>query len=312
MSRRVITTVVVMAGVVGVAALGYFFLWRLPEPSANEKAAAPTALSSARPSGTAVAPAQPAGAATAKAVDSRLTYRPAQARAVQQYTGPVDALGRPLYWWLYARSDQEVAWLNQYGYPSPAEEAQLRRSTEAELQSLAAQGDKNAKAHLAARSVKAAFDKQESARASTVQADVRALLVDGGPYQAATVLQAVGETYSAFAKVPEKDRTEDQRKIVNQYADLLPQALFIGEVYGDYSMNGIYNGYPAIVARRTLGIDDKRQPDAGSLASLISANARDRADRGDPPLTISARPRPAYGQETRFSNEPGAIILERK
>ena len=244
--------------------------------------------------------------------DERLTYRPSQARAVQQYVGQVDDLGRPAHWWLYARSDDEVRWLNQYGFPSPAEEKQLRLSTDAELLRLTALGDKNAKAHVVARSMRTAFDKQEPSRAVAVQTEVRALLVEGGPYQAATVLDAVGETLSAYTRISEKDRTEPQRKVLNQLSDLLPQTLFLGEVYGDYTLNGIYNSYPALVVRSVYGVNDKHQPDASTLASLLAANSRDRAEQGEPPLVISTRPRPILGSPSRFSKEAGAIILERK
>lgn len=247
-----------------------------------------------------------------RALDARITFRPSQTRATQQYLGPVDDFGRPPYWWLYARSEQEVLWLNQYGFPTPAEEAQLRLSTDAELLNLSASGDKNARAHIAARALKAVFEKQDDARVLAVQADVRALLADGGPYQATTVLNAVGEALSAYAQLSDKEKTAQQRKILNQYSDLLPQARFIGEIYGDYTFNGVYNSYAAIVARRTIGIDDKRQPSASSLASLLAANSRDREARGDLPLIITTRPMPVGGNESEFSNEPGAIILERK
>lgn len=313
MSRKFQWSCVGLVVVVGMAALVYYLNNRQLSHSSQPDSLVTTSTARA-PEFIATQGVRPETnvATRIHAVDARITFRPSQTRAVQHYVGSVDELGRPPYWWLYARSDQEVLWLNQYGFPTPTEEAQLRLSTGAELLNLAALGDKNAKAHIAARRLKAVFEKQDNARALTVQADVRALLADGGPYQATTVLNAVGDALSAYAQLTDKEKTGQQRKILNQYSDLLSQARFIGELYGDYTFNGVYNSYAAIVARSTLGIDDKRQPDASSLASLLAANSRDRQERGDLPLIITTRPRPILGSETEFSNEPGAIILERK
>jgi hypothetical protein len=241
-----------------------------------------------------------------------LTYRPAQPRAVKQYQGPVGDFGRPLHWWLYARSDQEVVWLDQYGFPTPAEEVRLRASSDAELASLAAQGDKNAKAHVVARSIKTTVEKQETTNAESVRNQMSILLAHGGPYQATTLLDALGNSLANYARLPEKEQTDERRQILSQYSDLIPTLMFVGEVYGDYALLSIYNDIPALAARRALGFDDKPKISAGSLASLISSNARDRVALGEPPLTITTRPLPTLGSEGRFSSEPGAIILERK
>ena len=313
MSRKFQWSFVALVVVVGVAAVGYHLANR--RLSHTTQLDAPIAASSARaPEFSSIqgAPLATNIASRTHALDARITLSPSRTRATQQYLGHVDNLGRPPYWWLYARSDQEVQWLNQYGFPTPTEEAQLRLSTDAELLNLAALGDKNAKAHIAARALKSAFEKQDDTRALTLQADVRALLAEGGPYQATSVLIAVGEALSAYAQLTDKEKTEKQRKILDQYSDLLPQARFIGELYGDYTFNGIYNSYPAIVARSAIGINDRRQPDASSLASLLAANSRDRQERGDSPLIITTRPRPVLGSESHFSSEQGAIILERK
>jgi hypothetical protein len=247
------------------------------------------------------------------AVNPNLTYRPAQPRAVQQYQGPVGDLGRPPYWWLYARSDQEVVWLNQYGFPTPAEEVRLRASSDAELASLAAQGDKNAKAHIVARSIKTSVEKQDTVNAeSVVRHQINNLLAHGGPYQATTVLDAVCTTLANYARLPEKEQTEERRQILSHYSELVPTIMFVGEAYGDYTLLSMYNSIPALAARRALGFDDKPKISAGSLASLISSNARDRVELGEPPLVITTRPMPPLGSESRFSSEAGAIILERK
>ena len=243
--------------------------------------------------------------------NNAVTFRPSERRETKLYKGPTDSFNRPPNWWLYARSEQEVQWLNQYGFPTPSEELKLKASSDLELQQLAESGDLNAKSHQLARLVKTAFDQQDLRQASQINAQVGRLLGEGGTYQAMTVLSSLGETMSKFVMLNDSEKTQQQLDVLQEYSGTISMALAIGQVYGDYTLLGVYNDYPALVARRAFGIDDTRVYSAAALASLLANSARTKQENGYQPLVISARPKPASGSETRFSSDVNSLVLER-
>jgi hypothetical protein len=238
-----------------------------------------------------------------------ITYRPGQPRAVGIYTGQLDANDRKSNWYLYARSEQEIKWLDFYGFPTPAEDARLKKSTDDELKVLVEAGDLNAKAHQAVRMAKAFFEKNDVSKAPTAQGTMGYLLMEGGPYQAITVLNAYGDMLTEFAYLPADQRTEQQRKILDIYAICADDAFASGKLYGDFAMRATYNTIPMGI-RGELGLKTDSLS-AASFANGVATASGERIAKGLPPITIMPRPEPPGGNILSFSGN-GTVVMERQ
>jgi hypothetical protein len=252
----------------------------------------------------------PGASATISKASITITYRPGQPRAVGLYAGQMDVNDRKSNWYLYARSEQEIKWLDFYGFPTPAEDAQLKKSTDDELKALVDAGDLNAKAHQAARMAKAFFEKKDVYNASTAQGAMGYLLMEGGPYQAITVLKAYGDMLTDFAYLPADQRTEQQRKILDIYAICADDALATGKLYGDYAIRVAFNTISPTGMRNELGL--KTDPlSASSFANGVATASGERIAKGLPPITIMPRPEPPSGNILSFSGN-GTVVMERQ
>lgn len=248
-----------------------------------------------------------ATAAASAALDT--TYRPKSPRAYRQFLGAVDSNGdvdrRVSGWWLYAKSEAETRWLDEYGFPTPSEEARLNKSTDAELAVLVANGDLNAKAHQATRIAKAAF-----ASGSTTQAGqalsvlAQALRGGGGPYQAFTIYRAYAEMLSEYDWLPEGQKTAEQRAILAKYDYTAQLAHAYGSAFGDQAMLGLYN---TSHSREIAGLPKMKEYSALQFSETMAIFARQRLELGLPPLTLSPRP---GAPESAVQGAKG-IILER-
>jgi hypothetical protein len=247
--------------------------------------------------------------ATTSAAAAGITYRPGQPRAVGIYAGQLDANDRKSNWYLYARSEQELKWLDFYGFPTPAEDARLKKSTDDELKALVEAGDLNAKAHQAARMAKAFFEKKDVYNAPTAQGAMGYLLMEGGPYQAITVLNAYGDMLTEFAYLPADQRTEQQRKILDIYAMCASHALASGKIYGDYAISATYNTIPMGI-KGELGLSTQ-ETSAASFANGVATASGERIAKGLPPITIMPRPEPPGGNILSFSGN-GTVVMERQ
>jgi hypothetical protein len=238
-----------------------------------------------------------------------ITYRPGQPRAVGIYAGHLDANDRKSNWYLYARSEQELKWLDFYGFPTPAEDARLKKSTDDELKALVEAGDLNAKAHQAVRMAKAFFEKNDVSKAPTAQGAMGYLLMEGGPYQAITVLNAYGDMLTEFAYLPADQRTEQQRKILDIYAICADDAFASGKLYGDFAMRATYNTIPMGI-KGELGLKTDSLS-AASFANGVATASGERIAKGLPPITIMPRPEPPGGNILSFSGN-GTVVMERQ
>jgi hypothetical protein len=238
-----------------------------------------------------------------------ITYRPGQPRAVGVYAGHLDANDRKSNWYLYARSEQEIKWLDFYGFPTPAEHERLKRSTDDELKALVEAGDLNAKAHQAVRMAKGFFEKSDVSKAPTAQGTMGYLLMEGGPYQAITVLNAYGDMLTEFAHLPVDQRTEQQRKILDIYAICADDAFASGKLYGDFAMRATYNTIPMGI-KGELGLKTDLLS-AASFANGVATASGERIAKGLPPITIMPRPEPPGGNILSFSGN-GTVVMERQ
>lgn len=243
-------------------------------------------------------------------VTTAITYRPSQPRAVRMYAGHLDANDRKSNWYLYARSEQEIKWLDFYGFPTPAEDERLKKSTDDELKALVDAGDLNAKAHQATRMAKAFFEKKDVYNASTAQGAMGYLLMEGGPYQAITVLNAYGDMLTAFAYLPVDQRTEQQRKILDIYAICADDAFASGKLYGDYAIRVAFNNISPTGMKSELGLKLDFLS-ASSFANGVATASGERIAKGLPPITIMPRPEPPGGNILSFSGN-GTVVMERQ
>jgi hypothetical protein len=244
------------------------------------------------------------------AAPTNITYRPGQPRAVAQFLGVLNADDRKSNWYLYARSDQEAKWLDFYGFPTPAEDERLKQSTDAELKLLVDAGDLNAKAHQAIRLAKAIFARKDINNAPIAQGTMGYLMMEGGPYQAITVLRAYGDMLTDFAYLPQEQRTEQQRKILEIYGISADHAYANGKIYGDYSIGVTHNTISPMGMRGELGLSSN-SISAVSFANGVATASKERIERGLPPITIMPRPEPPGGNILNFLAN-GTIVLERR
>ena len=237
------------------------------------------------------------------------TYRPQSPRAYRQFLGAVDRNGdvdrRVPGWWLYAKSEAEASWLDTYGFPTPAEEGRLSKSTDVELAALVANGDLNAKAHQATRFAKSVFADGNVGQAGIALALLNRTLSEGGsPYQAFTVYGAYADLMQAYHYLPENQRTAEQRTILDKYDATAQLAFAYGTAFGDETLLALFNGS---ASRDIAGLGKTKELSGMQVANALASFARRRSEQGLPPIAIIPRP-PA--PQTMGQNA-GAIILER-
>jgi hypothetical protein len=229
---------------------------------------------------------------------SQLTYQPGKQHAVRQLTGViVDRNNKTSAWWIHPKTDEEARWMDTYGYPTAAEEVRLRAASLDELKALADAGDMNAQAHWVGRSFVSAFETGDIKSRNLYQGRVEALLANGGPYQATTFIDFYGQLLSAYSALPEEQRTGKWVQNVQDLAPAFKNAEARLSMFGDdaglavrYDVfkqaGGYFQGF------MDYSID--------GLVSSLSANARRRAEKGEPPLVIVPRPKPPPGDSTFY------------
>lgn len=87
--------------------------------------------------------------------------------------------------WMLAYSEQDVAWLARFGYPTLEEESKLSQATIEQLSALAEAGNLNAKIHLGLRNAHLSLISGDSKSLTLAAVMVCQSLIEGGPYQAA-------------------------------------------------------------------------------------------------------------------------------
>lgn len=229
---------------------------------------------------------------------SQLTYQPGKQHAVRQLTGVVvDRQNKASAWWIHPKTDEEARWMDTYGYPTAAEEVRLRAASLDELKALADAGDMNAQAHWVGRSFVTAFEKGDLKSRNHYQGQVEALLANGGPYQATTFIEFYGRLLSAYSALPEEQRTGKWVQNVQDLAPAFKNAEARLSLFGDDAglivrldvfkqAGGYFQGF------MDYSID--------GLVSSLSANARRRAEKGEPPLVIVPRPKQPPGDSAFY------------
>lgn len=219
------------------------------------------------------------------------TYKPGVIRPVKVTAGDLyswENLKSKTRWWLLAKNTDDAKWMDQYGYPTVAEEEMLVSASDADLAALVASGDLNAKAHQAVRLAKRALMSPSSPQDVVVAGStMEYLLMEGGPYQALTVMRGFGEMLKVYRDLPPEQQTEDMRKALRTYDGSRQIAAALHVAYGErvlgrtYEMMGLMNND----VENGLRIPDIK---ADAAMATLASNAKYRA--GLPPLTILARP----------------------
>lgn len=246
------------------------------------------------------APQLTANAGNSSVVDALIslgssTYRPGVQRPVRVSHG-VDIFDDAFWrnkknWRLYAQSEKEAQWLDQYGYPTPTEEARLEAMSDADLDRLAAAGDMNALVHAAVRLARASMSSTNPRAAIVASATLDDAMRKGGPYQAYYARKGISDILTEYLGTPASLRTETQLQALSQFVKIQQQSIAVGWVYRD--------AITAIGGEDDLFLITKRVPalasmekdiEAWRLADFLVGAGAWRTSPGRPPLVINPRP----------------------
>jgi hypothetical protein len=221
-----------------------------------------------------------------------VTYLPGVPRPAKRRAGDLSALSNiDAQWWLLAASEEEVRWLDQLGFPTPAEEKFLLAASDAELSRLAEEGDMNARAHLATRTAKKAFTSGNRAEVErAVFAQDTALAYLAGPYQAIVFAKGFGEMLSEYRALPENEQTDERKAMLKMLNYREQVASLVASAYGDPSVRYFRNIMNYSGLQKEFGWE--ANSNWSETSNVLAASARLRAANGLPPLTIIPRPIP--------------------
>jgi hypothetical protein len=212
---------------------------------------------------------------------SELTYRPGVRREVVS-VGTQSLANAPR--WLYATSEQEVAWLDRYGYPTPSEETFLLSADEATLQKLADAGDKNAALNLRLRETTRMVASKDFASASAVSRSMLRAAAEAGPYGHSKVVLQLGETLQAYKRAPSEEKSAEVSRVMNELALVHQSQRAISALYGDLHLDIGLRPYPS----------DLKVPesvDAQVIINYVTVAAETQRRKGLP-FEVSFAPRP--------------------
>ncbi len=242
-----------------------------------------------------------------------ITYLPGVRRELKVIPGKLEMNSKNPRWWLYARSPEDAAWLDKHGYPTPSEEARLEAASDADLKTLAQNGDLNAKVHLAGRGLKAAFRGTDLIKAETASGELVDMVVEYGPYAASKSMVVLREVAKEYYRVPESERTEYQKKVLREYSISFEMAYATALAYGEYTAD-FFHDIP--LTQLDTGISEKDITGA-SIARHLSNVSRNRIAMGLPPITLDPRPQyPLEGESLAGQSVPRrettSVVIERQ
>ena len=115
-----------------------------------------------------------------------------------------------------------------------------------------------------------------------------------------------------FMKIPQEQRTDQQRQILEQYSQTYELAAAIGKTYGDTTFIVERNIVPARALQSMLGLKTPKVISAAELADLLALGSKIRSERNVEPMVIVSRPLPPSGEIDKFPKPDEAPILERQ
>jgi hypothetical protein len=191
--------------------------------------------------------------------------------------------------WMLGYSEQDIGWLNQFGYPTLEEEAQLSAATANELSDLARVGNLNAKVHLGVRLAQRAVVSGNVKEFGMAARLIEQSLIEGGPYQAAKTVDSFVELSKqgrSISGLPNDQRNEFQKELL----PLLELAKGISAMYGDYAAIRALNANRNIESSFGLPMATPLQFEF-AMSRFANMN-KERVRRGLAPYDIVPRPSP--------------------
>jgi hypothetical protein len=237
------------------------------------------------------------------------TYQPSVARRLREIPRALEIGYKNPNWWLYARTQEDAAWLDRHGYPTPSEENRLTAATDEELKAMAQLGDINAKVHLASRSAKAEFNGSNLIKAEGASNMMALLAQEHGPYAALKAMTTFGEVKNLYNTVPETARTEYQKKVIREYSKAYEIAYAMTQAYGEHTAE-LVRSYT--VAPQSFGAIDRKDAVAAEFAQSLANTSRDRIAKGLPPITLDPRPIPPEVTNGSLSYQQTTTVFERQ
>ena len=121
-----------------------------------------------------------------------------------------------------------------------------------------------------------------------VATELRALLKEGGPYQAQKAFQAYSEVQSKFSKLSESDQMIEVQKMSALYHDT-QFALNLGVMIGDMIISPEAKKLNMAI-QQTHFSSREMEISGASLAGRLGDMSRERVRKGLPPLELLPRP----------------------
>jgi hypothetical protein len=211
----------------------------------------------------------------------------------------------PKYWML-GYSEDDMAWLNQHGYPSLEEEARLSQSSIEQLKALTESGNANASAHLGVRLADRAMKSGNATDARLAYAYLSQSLIAGGPYQAAKISEffvELGKNRSALGELT----AEQMKTLQTEWLPLYETARGLSVVHGDFAAVRMFNRSRDLSP--VFGLPSSTTSIEDAMSRLANMN-RARAGIGLAPYDLRTRPAPP-GQPDILSFQPTNTVYIR-
>lgn len=281
MKKRFIIIVGVIVGLIAVSAI----LWKDHEhPAANGLA---TTRDKPR---SAVATAAPSSFNALKAIgDGHLTYWPHTPRVLKEQLNLPSADPRKTF--LLARSPEDAAWLDKYGFPTSIDETRLEKMSDEELISANREGDRNAYVHLHIRQMQKAYDNP----GTDLPLFTGQYLVNN-PYMAYKVVieaEALLKQFNALSYAPEV-RTAERVAIASKLATVYEDAGAMLSLHDTAHERKIYTD--RLLAKIFPVSGDYIQTSASDLMAGIANYAMNNGVNGQPGEQVIS-PRPALRRD---------------
>ncbi len=227
----------------------------------------------------------------------RRTYQPGKQHPTRQLSAKVDPQNKLSAWWIHPKTEDEARWMDIYGYPTAADEGQLRVASLEELKALMDSGDMNAKAHWVGKSLVSDFEKGDFKARNPFTGRLESLLDEAGPYQATTFMQYYSQLLSAYRALPESERNGRNSQYVQDLGPLFKSAEARLRMVGDdigLTISADVNKQAGMYFQGSM------EYSLDGLAAGLAAGAKRRAERGEPPFAISTRPKQPPGDSSFY------------
>jgi len=191
--------------------------------------------------------------------------------------------------WMLAYSAQDMAWLDRFGYPTLAEEAQLEKASAEDLRAMAEAGDLRARVHLGLRFAESAMKNGDPKTFETARLEISQALITGGPYEAAKTATFFVDLANNRKLLGELGPTQ-LKGLQNDLLQYYEMARGLSAAYGDFAAVRAFNAQYDIGP--LFGLPPE-QPSSfqASMSQLANMN-KARINQGLLAMSFEQRPSP--------------------